>query len=459
MPPFLLGESHGHAGVGMARIFGLCFALLFASSVVNAATIDVGPSDYKNFGPSATHTAGGVRSTFGQQVRLPPTISGPTRLLPVSRNAVIPYGSIVNGAKNLVRINPGSVAVSAAITGLFLAVDWVFDQASGEWVIIRDEVIESPELGLWSVHGASFPTPEAACEYGVPRSHGSFRYDNHALSGNVGICYGAQISNPSNVAPIVNIERTSDCPSESVYDSSAGVCVIEGQWKNLDDSDWSQLEGTLPSLPAQNVADAASDIQRRQGAPLPGYQDLPMTGPSSVSGPSSTSTSTDPVTGESTVTTTSTQTDISYGDETITTTSTTTSTSYQNGQETGTTVTTETPGDLPVETGGGGASGDWPGFCSWATVVCDWLNWTREDPPPEEDLPVVIDDDFFEQKNISFGSKSCPPPHEVNLAPFLETTVGVSFQPLCDFAGLIYYMVMAASYIIAAYISIGVARA
>ena len=62
----------------------------------------------------------------------------------------------------------------------------------------------------------------------------------------------------------------------------------------------------------------------------------------------------------------------------------------------------------------------------------------------------------YEEK-IQFGSgENLPPDYEINI-PFINS-VAVPMQPLCDFAGIIYYMVMAAAYIIAAYITIGVAR-
>lgn len=451
--------------MGLARIFGFGLALLFASSVA-ASTIDVGPSNWRNYGPNGTHTSGGVQSTFGQSVRLPPTISGPTRVLPVSRNPVIPYGSIANGAKNFLRVNPQSVAASAAITGLFLAVDWVFDQATGEWVKeefdITDEIVGD---FFWTISGPTqFASAESACEAYpamstcnrcVPGSGSIDRFEQPGLA----VC-GYQYEDWSGVHDAtIYTSRTggNSCPDGYIYYPAVGGCGAMIA-RPISEADWAELEASLPSSNPQEVANAGRDSQNRLGGPLPGYTDMPMTGPSSVTGPETTSTSTDPVTGDTIVTNTSTQTNISYGPTTITTTNTTTSTTYQNGQETGTTVTTETPGELPVDSGGGGASGDWPGFCDWATVVCDWLDWTREDPPPEQDLPQLIDDDFFEEKQISFGAKSCPEPYAISLAPFMDTTVGVSFQPLCDFAGLIYYMVMAASYIIAAYISIGVAR-
>ncbi|MEM2002321.1 MAG: virulence factor TspB C-terminal domain-related protein [Candidatus Methanomethylicaceae archaeon] len=440
--------------MGISRLFGLCAAVLFASSVSAAVTIDLGPSNYRNFGPNATHAGPGIRSSFGQTVRLPPAGTS----LSVTRNAVIPYGSIANGAKSFLRINPASAAASAALTAMFLGLDWLFDPETDQWMKEGESSLEyvDPLSGGYTNSDASgelYPTAESACaattscmSFG-PCSVGPL------FTARQGTCInpdGYSRSTWSIVDPV--------CPSGSVRTDYGCAITIDGEYEDLTDSDWLELENTLPSLPPSEVAQAASDIQRRQGAPLPGYSDATITGPASVSGPSTTSTSTDPVTGDTIITTTNTTTNISYGDTTITTTDTTTTTTYQNGQQTNTTTITETPGELPVTDGGGAPSaGEWPGFCEWASIVCEWIGWTREEPPAEPDLPQVIDDDFYEEKEIRFGAKTCPPDYEISI-PFINSTAAVPMQPLCDFAGIIYYMVMAAAYIIAAYITIGVAR-
>lgn len=425
--------------MGLARLLGVCLTLLFATSLNAAQTIELGPSDWRRWGEgTAHHRTDGLNMKYGQTVRMPPMNTN----LTVTRNPVISYGGIANGLKGFARITPAS----AAVTGLFLAMDWYFDQDSGEWV--KDDLVPvDPASGYFRINnkGTAYPTPEEACytAFGdniievryVGNNTWQCRWRNGSLGGAVG---------------------SYTCPEGSTYDGSVGKCML-GAPVPLTDSDFSDLASQLPSMPPATVGAAANDAMQRQGGPLTGYTDTTIQGPSSVAGPSSTSTSTDPVTGETTTTTTNTTTNISYGDTTITTTNTTVTNTYQNGQQTSTSTTTETPGELPVVVGGG-AGADWPGFCDWATVVCEWLNWTREDPPPEQDLPSVLDEDFAEEKIISFGAKSCPPDYQISLEPFLSAPVGVSFQPLCDFAALIYYMVMAASYIIAAYISIGVAR-
>ncbi|MEM2002275.1 MAG: virulence factor TspB C-terminal domain-related protein [Candidatus Methanomethylicaceae archaeon] len=437
--------------MGLSRLFGLCAALLFASTVSAAVTIDLGPSDWRRWGDGTYHHhTNGLNAKFGQTVRMPPMNTN----LTVSRNPIVPYGSIANGAKNFVRINPASVAASAAITGLFLAVDWVFDEALDSWAKQGEDIVDDPELTLWSycsgtncVYG---PTDADACTAVGVQFLGGMVLSPNPVADNTTRCVR------STGQTVATVERTGACPAGSLYSPTLRGCVIEGEYIPVTDSDFQELEAYLPSAPAPLVGDAAGDIQRKIGSPLPGYTDLQMEGPGSVTGTETTTTTTDPVTGDTIVTTTQTTTNIQYGDTTITTTNTTTSNTYNNGNLTSTETTTETPGELPVsEPSGGGI--EWPGFCEWASIVCDWIGWTQEEPPAEPDLPQVIDDDFYEEKAIRFGSKSCPPDYEINV-PFINSVVAVPMQPLCDFAGIIYYMVMAAAYIIAAYITIGVAR-
>lgn len=459
--------TKGAFRVGISRVSGFCAALLFAASVSAAETIDLGPSDYRNYGSNASHTPAGVRSSFPQTVRIPSTGAN----LPVTRNAVIPYGSIKNGLRNFLRVNPQSAAASAAVTGIFIAVDWVWDEAEQSW---GKREFQCPQGAICAIDGEvdlttmCGPYPHALKSIGEVKtviskygfSHGSKYYPaGTAVTVTV-------IPFDGSTYPVGFVNHcTSRYPSGRWPTSPQGHFPIlirtpvaepdlsepEEVFFPPTEADWSKLGNELPLLPAPDVGTAAADTQRKIGGPLPGYSDTTASGPSSVAGPEKTTTTTDPVTGDTVVTTTQTITNISYGDTTITTTNTTTTTTYVNGTPTGTTVTTETPGDLPV------SSSEWPGFCDWATVVCDWLEWTKEPPLDEPDLPQVVDDDFEQTKNINFGAKSCPPDYQINIA-FINTVVAVPMQPLCDFAGIIYYMVMSAAYIFAAYISIGVVR-
>lgn len=130
---------------------------------------------------------------------------------------------------------------------------------------------------------------------------------------------------------------------------------------------------------------------------------------------------------------------------------------YENGVLTGKTTTEST-----TSGGSGGTPApelDIPTDCDFMPTVCAFLEWYRDDDEPEEpDLSVLIDDrDFTESYTIIGGSKQCPPPYELAL-PFIGQTYYLSFDFACDFASKIYYFIMAAAYIFAAYITIGVAR-
>jgi len=443
--------------MGVSRLFGLCAAFLFAAPVSAAVTIDLGPTDWRRVGPNGSHTPNGIRSSIDQPVRIPPTNS----TLTVTRNPVVPYGSLGGALRTIGRASPGAIAASAAMAALFAAMDWVLDQGVWKKEDLMDET--DPYGYTFSAPGGGgiFPNARDACLAGAHNSSIGTRdlvSVNTNPNGTISCVY-VNWHNTGNVA--YNAQRSGGgCSEGFTYVVVPGVTA--GCYKYglvpLTDFDYSQLTARLPTLPASDVAGAAGDAQRHLGGPLPGYHDTQMSGPSSVSGPETTTTSTDPVTGDTTVTTTQTTTNITYGDTTLTTTNTTVTNTYVNGTHTKTETTTETPGELPVDgTGDSPSASEWPGFCDWASIVCDWIDWTREEPDAEPDLPEVMDDDFYEQKSIQFGAKTCPPDYEINIA-FLDTTVGVSMQPLCDFAAIIYYMVMAAAYIIAAYISIGVVR-
>ena len=137
---------------------------------------------------------------------------------------------------------------------------------------------------------------------------------------------------------------------------------------------------------------------------------------------------------------------------------------YKNGSLTGTTTTesTATGGESTAIGGGGGGAAptiDIPTDCDFMPTVCAFLDWVKNDDTPEDpDLSALIDDrDFTESYSITGGSKQCPPPYEFTV-DFIGRTYGLSFEPACDFASKMYFFVMAAAYIFAAYITVGAAR-
>lgn len=146
---------------------------------------------------------------------------------------------------------------------------------------------------------------------------------------------------------------------------------------------------------------------------------------------------------------------------------------YTNGVKTsGSTSTTSRPAasssNLPVSTpqpdpvtGSGSGSGfELPSFCSWAPVVCDFIDWFQDgDAGEDPDLSSIMknDEEFAKTEIISFGAAVCPAPHTIHISA-LSMSVDLSFDFFCQFAEYAKALVLAAAYIFAAYITLGVAR-
>lgn len=120
--------------------------------------------------------------------------------------------------------------------------------------------------------------------------------------------------------------------------------------------------------------------------------------------------------------------------------------------------------DQPPSSGGASPprSGTaWPSFCSWASVVCDFIDWVRSDdflkkPLVPPDVPYV--DKLPQAKTWSsgLGEGACPSPTTLPIEfSGYKTSVEISHQPFCDFAGLIRPVVIVIATILAAYIAGG----
>lgn len=190
----------------------------------------------------------------------------------------------------------------------------------------------------------------------------------------------------------------------------------------------------------------------------------------SVRTPTSTSTTTSTSSGITTTIESFTDFEFDFDNSTdspsITVTETNTDIKYENGEKVDETTTTTTNSPVaPLPDASGSGSGDkppsfeLPSFCSWASTVCNWIGWTQQMPDGEEpDLSKLLNDYEFEQTNtISFGSKQCPEPITLNLV-LINKPVKITFDAFCALAGYLYFMVMASAYIIAARITLGVAR-
>jgi len=104
-----------------------------------------------------------------------------------------------------------------------------------------------------------------------------------------------------------------------------------------------------------------------------------------------------------------------------------------------------------------------PRACEWFSTLCDWLEWTKQDPENTEPDPVEIQEKDFDtavfSKDRFSVSRSCPLP-EVHSLTITGHPVQFSFDltPVCTVAELARPALIACSYLYAAYIVIGAAR-
>lgn len=117
---------------------------------------------------------------------------------------------------------------------------------------------------------------------------------------------------------------------------------------------------------------------------------------------------------------------------------------------------TENPGSSTSEDG----QFELPAFCDWATVVCEWLEWTKEEPEEMEpdELPVdeLTVDDFRRDYSSGLGSGSCPAPVSFTLQ---GQTAQFSYEDACWAAESLFKPVLLTiAGIMAAFIIVGASR-
>lgn len=93
---------------------------------------------------------------------------------------------------------------------------------------------------------------------------------------------------------------------------------------------------------------------------------------------------------------------------------------------------------------------DLPPFCQWASFICEPFMGGEHPEVPKLDLEVQDYDSGLPTNAV------CPSPVSVELSIF--GTHELSYQPICDFAGMIRIPVIAISYLIAGFIVVGVRR-
>lgn len=102
--------------------------------------------------------------------------------------------------------------------------------------------------------------------------------------------------------------------------------------------------------------------------------------------------------------------------------STTEKTTDENGNE-----QTKTTGEFKL-----------PAFCDWAAYMCEWIDWTKEEPDePEQQEPDEIETPDLDMSIHSYitGTKQCPQDRRIPVSiGGLSTDIVISYSPLCTVA-------------------------
>lgn len=115
---------------------------------------------------------------------------------------------------------------------------------------------------------------------------------------------------------------------------------------------------------------------------------------------------------------------------------------------TGTTDSTTTPNPDGSSTTTGTTAQTWPGFCDWANVVCEFIDWVKDDEYLKEDDPDEIDDSIFSREfDIEFNMGASCPPNPIWNFTFVnqQWSKEIDITSVCDFFKYLGYALLFAS--------------
>lgn len=430
----------------MARFFRYCFlGLVLASSLTAHASkkiITVAPSELKRVGQAGASPY--AYEDSGTWINVLDVGPGRAKIsVPTTEVRKYQWPSIKTGLKSALRSTPSAIITTAALAAIFDGLDWVLDPANNS---IQKNIPSLPaDSGvLWTASPSPLSNPSDACRSLMDQS-------------GVWLLVGVVP-----VSPYIMRCKVQPYNDSTVYDGpvlyASGGCYETNSCllvPSLYPVPWTEVDTVIDGISDKNVAVQTAPELLKRGLlpPFPVSPDtLTTSGPSSVPGETVTSTKTEG--SDTTVTTTTTTNNLTYSPGYTTVNQTNVTTVYNNGALISTTTQTENSNTVtqPAES----ADADVPTDCEFMPTVCAFLDWFQEPASLDEpDLPVV---DHLDGYSASIGSSAgvCPSPISVDLLAF--GTVSVSYQPLCDFAAILRYLVLAGALLFAIYINMGIAK-
>jgi hypothetical protein len=89
-----------------------------------------------------------------------------------------------------------------------------------------------------------------------------------------------------------------------------------------------------------------------------------------------------------------------------------------------------------------------PAFCSWASIVCEWIGWTQEDET-SSDTKIKFEDedeDEVEAKTDIEIKGSCPAPEKIHIGSIFNFDIEISYDPACELAEKIKPVIVAVGF-------------
>lgn len=102
-----------------------------------------------------------------------------------------------------------------------------------------------------------------------------------------------------------------------------------------------------------------------------------------------------------------------------------------------------------------------PAFCSWASVVCDWLDWTKENSDTPDEDPLELQElDIGSLDTSTFqATAGCPADIQVPVSfGGASKSIAISYEPICALAQKWSFIAPLIGFISGAMILIGVGR-
>ncbi|NMY53445.1 virulence factor TspB C-terminal domain-related protein [Pseudomonas sp. WS 5011] len=376
--------------------------------------------------------------------------------LPVTQKSAYSFSRIGGMIKQALNSNPVKYGATAAVTYLITQLPGAsFDPLTGQ-------LLKSPSIVtsvvFWdreSIAGSDkFSTGLAACNTywsnGAGLASGQ-TFDHVQTSPSEWAC---RANNPFHFFGYVR-SYTVNCPNG--YDSATSACrpsaPIPSPFTPLD---MDQLVSASPGISAPQWSELGPELLADIPATFDGPDSTAFDGPASVTGTPTITTTLDHVSGTSTVveSTPVHNFDFSTNPLSITTTTTTTNNTYQNGTLVST--TTQTQGQPSTEVSEVPAQLEIPTDCDFMPTVCSFIDWVKTPFNEEEpDLSELIADEDFE-KEINFSSNAtCPGPSMISTS---HGDFEFSWEPGCQWAGMIKPLIIIAALVAAIFINLGTAR-